>query len=66
MSVSPNVALQELIQDFADGGRSREHWRLLFALETSKISRFFKLDNFQKMLKAIKFVLFFEGFHEFS
>ena len=44
------------IQDFAFGGRgSREQWSrlggVLFSLEEAKIYRFFKLENFQKILK---------------
>ena len=40
--------MQQFIQDFADGGGLR---RVLFTWEKTKISRFFKLENFQKMLK---------------
>ena len=43
--------IQQFIQDFAFGGGSREHGGVLFSLEKSKISHFFKLENFQKMLK---------------
>ena len=53
-SGTTNNTIQQFIQDCAFGG-SREQFSglggVLFSLQKSKISRFFKLENFQRMLK---------------
>ena len=48
---------QEFIEDFADEGVPGAMGGYFFTLEKSKISRLFKLENFQKMLKqSMKFL----------